>query len=109
MTLRKNLVRRIVANLRVPQVRILKALSKCPQGLTREEIAVKARVSPSMRANLGPDHAEDIVKTDRQYGKRCLYGLGYVVPVMEDRQGIDTIVWRITPRGLRDLRILEGG
>lgn len=107
--LRKNIVRRIVASLRVPQVRILKALSKHPYGLTREELAVAAKVSPSMRANLGPDHAEDIGKTDRRYGKKCLYGLGYVVPVKEDRQGYDVLVWRITPKGLRDLKILEQG
>ena len=60
---------------RVPQIRILKALAKAGEsGLTRAQIATKAKVSPSMTANLGPIHLDDIKKVNERYGKKCLIG-----------------------------------
>lgn len=66
--------------LRTPQLRILKALIeyKGADGLTRAEIAKKAKVSPSMTGNLGAIDPIDTEACEKRYGKRSLIGLGYV-------------------------------
>lgn len=90
--------------LRVPQVRILKALARNPRGLSRSEIADKAKVSPSMTANLGPVTGKPD-ETDEHYGKRCLLGLKMV----KAEYGNDetTIAYTITDKGRKALESLK--
>ncbi len=93
--------------LRVPQVRILKALYNATDGLTRPQIAVKAKVSLSMTGNLGPITTDDFVAMNRQYDKSSLYSLGYAKPQLDEEHGVLSV---ITAKGKKAYeRLKESG
>lgn len=89
--------------LRVPQVRILIALRKhLNRGLTRPEIAVRAKVSPSMTANLGSTDPDVQGSIEERYGKQSLLSLGLVRARMVENEdsGVNEF-WYITAKGLK--------
>ena len=92
-------------SLRVPQVRILKALKRNPRGLTRSQIAEKAKVSPSMTANLGPVDTDQASRVDDHYGKKCLIGRKMVKAECADDES-NQIVYKITAKGVAFLESL---
>lgn len=68
----------VALGLSIPQVHIMKALRKFPNGLTRVQIEEKAGTSLSLTANLGPVFKEDVAKAEKTYGRKSLIGMKFV-------------------------------
>jgi hypothetical protein len=98
---------RDTARLRIPQIRILKALAKYRvDGLTRSDIHKIAQVSMSMTQNLGPidlQYLDDIVK---RYKKPNLISLGMIDVERHMIEGKEMTVYFINAKGLRALEEL---
>lgn len=97
----------IRTELTVPQWRILETLYKLPVTcdgepgeLTRDQIAKKARVSPSMTGNLGPI-TSDPAETTKKYRRTNLIHAGFVErrPVLIVDTGVTEQYYRITEAG----------
>ncbi len=95
--------------LRTPQIRILRALAQYPGGLTRSQIAAKAKVSMSMTGNLGPMYSEDVKQSEMEYGKKSLMGLGYVIAIVNETETMTdyVITYHITRSGKDQLKMID--
>jgi hypothetical protein len=85
--------------LRTPQVRILKALAKSDAGLTRGQIATKAKIDPAMGHYLGASDPAKVAEYSEKYGFPSLLSLKYVKAEQHDVNGKDVILYFITPQG----------
>lgn len=98
-----NKIKKTISQLNIPQIRILKTLSKYPKGLTRSGICEYANVfQPTLTADVGPRYIEDIPLSEKKHGRKSLQGLAYIRGIMEDRGGHDVVIYRITKKG-RDI------
>lgn len=91
------------AGITVPQLHVLRALSKAPNGLTRPQIAEKVKVTMSMTDHLGPVFVEDNAGVEKRNGFATLVGLKFVSCKMEDDNGRDSVRCTITAPGKRAL------
>lgn len=94
----------IELGLSTPQVHILKALVKAPNGLTRQQIKEKANVSLSMTSQLGPVHSEDVA-TDKNKGS--LLARKFALCKVEDVEGKDVALYTISASGKKALEKLK--
>lgn len=88
-----------VYQLRLPQVRILKALYDSESPLTKPEIAERAKVSKSMTANLGSVRPEINAAIFKKYNKYSLLHLEYVKSIILDIDGKREERFQITKLG----------
>lgn len=88
--------------LRLPQVRILKALAKNSKGLTRSQISEKAEVDPAMGNYLGPSDPAHYAAASKKYGFPSLCTLGYVKAQLDKEESGKTI-YHITASGSKAL------
>lgn len=93
--------------LNVPQVHILKALSRASDGLSRPEITEKTKVAMALTDHLGPVFTDEVAKVEERTGFRCLLGMKLVSVSMEDRGGRDTAVYSITAAGRKKVEALS--
>ena len=86
------------------QVRILKALNKSTNGLTRPQIGEKAFVNSSLSDSLGPLNAEDLATSGKKNGRPSLLGLKFVSCTMQSVE--DKPIYAITASGRKALDVL---
>lgn len=89
--------------LRKPQVRILEALAKATDGLTRGEIAKNAGIDPAMGHYLGHSDPKNYEAWSKKYGFPSLLFLGHVKASEDDRDGKIVQVHKITASGKKAL------
>jgi hypothetical protein len=96
------------AGVTVPQLHILKALSKAPNGLTRPQIADKCGTSLSLTMHLGPVFKEDVEGAEKKYGVRSLLGLKMASSRIDDDNGKDVTVYTLAAAGRKALEKAKG-
>lgn len=92
--------------LRVPQIRILRALEKANKPLTRNAIVEKVTQGDSPTAtgySLGPTNPDLFAKYQKECGYPCLLLLKYVKMHNLDIDGVKETVFEITAAGRKAL------
>ena len=90
-------------DLRKPQVRILTALSKAKDGLSRKEIAEKAKVDSAWLTSWVGSLDDSVrAKNDKKVFP-SLVSLGFIKPSIYDIDGKDVAVYSITAGGKKAL------
>lgn len=93
--------------LRIPQVRILEAVSKAADGLTRSQISTNAKVDPAMQHYLGPVDPARVESQAVKEGFPSLLSLKYLKQSKQDVDGKDVILYTITKAGQNALAKLQ--